>query len=222
MATSRRFLLRNENQVTETATTALILRALSESWEKHWSNWTKPNLQLSKVERRPEASHQGGIWKLMVRSVRKILGALLKEQLVNDETLLTLLCEVERILNDRPLTPLSYHPVDPGHCKYRFEDVWHFYATLAWFSSPWNLMRSIPVLRRGWWAVFQHGRLSWAPPSWILNSTPDLLQFVGPWWIWKTIATIVLETIAYCSSRLLIGYRSYDRALLLLTLNVLR
>ena len=59
----------------------------------------------------------------MVRSVRKILGALLKEQLVNDETLLTLLCEVERILNDRPLTPLSYHPVDPGHCKYRFEDV---------------------------------------------------------------------------------------------------
>ena len=28
----------------------------------------------------PEASHQGGIWECMIRSVRKILGALLKEQ----------------------------------------------------------------------------------------------------------------------------------------------
>ena len=61
----------------------------------------------------PEASHQGGIWERMIRSVRKILGARLKEQLVNDETLSTLLCEVERILNDRPLTPLSDHPDDP-------------------------------------------------------------------------------------------------------------
>ena len=49
----------------------------------------------------------------MIRSVRKILGALLKEQLVNDETLSTLLSEVERILNDRPLTPLSDHLDDP-------------------------------------------------------------------------------------------------------------
>ena len=60
----------------------------------------------------PEASHQGGIWERMIRSVRKIL-ALLKEQRINDETLSTLLCEVEKILNDRPLTPLSDHPDDP-------------------------------------------------------------------------------------------------------------
>ena len=61
----------------------------------------------------PEASHQGGIWERMIRSVRKILAALLKEQRINDETLSTLLCEVEKILNDRPLTPLSDHPDDP-------------------------------------------------------------------------------------------------------------
>ena len=61
----------------------------------------------------PEASHQGGVWEPIIRSVRKILGALLKEQLVNDETLSTLLCEVEKILNDRPLTPVSDHPDDP-------------------------------------------------------------------------------------------------------------
>ena len=61
----------------------------------------------------PEASHQGGIWEGMIASVRRILGALLKEQLVDDETLSTLLCEAERILNDRPLTSLSDHPDDP-------------------------------------------------------------------------------------------------------------
>ena len=61
----------------------------------------------------PEASHQGGIREGMIASVRRILGALLKEQLVDDETLSTLLCEAERILNDRPLTSLSDHPDDP-------------------------------------------------------------------------------------------------------------
>ena len=42
----------------------------------------------------------------------KILGAMLKEPLVNDETMSTLMCEVKRILNDsdhqddpEPLTP---------------------------------------------------------------------------------------------------------------------
>ena len=61
----------------------------------------------------PEASHQGGIWERMIRSVRKILTALLKEQRINDETLSTLLCEVEKILNDLPLTSLSDHPDNP-------------------------------------------------------------------------------------------------------------
>ena len=61
----------------------------------------------------PEASHQGGIWEGMIGSVRRVLSALLKEQLVDDETLSTLPCEAERILNDRPLTSLSDHPDDP-------------------------------------------------------------------------------------------------------------
>ena len=61
----------------------------------------------------PEASHQGGIWEGMIGSVRRVLGALLKEQLVDDETLSTLPCEAERILDDRPLTSLSDHPDDP-------------------------------------------------------------------------------------------------------------
>ena len=48
----------------------------------------------------------------MIRSVRKILRALLGNQIVNDETLLTVMAEVEKILNDRPLTRLSEDPND--------------------------------------------------------------------------------------------------------------
>ena len=48
----------------------------------------------------------------MIRSVRNILRALLGNQIVNDETLLSVMAEVEKIVNDRPLTRLSKDPND--------------------------------------------------------------------------------------------------------------
>ena len=60
----------------------------------------------------PTASHMGGAWERMIRSMRKILRCLLKEQVVSDEVLLTLMSEVEAILNARPLTQLSLDPRD--------------------------------------------------------------------------------------------------------------
>ena len=43
----------------------------------------------------------------MIRSVRRILRAPLGTQIVNDETLLTIMADVEKILHDRPLTKLN-------------------------------------------------------------------------------------------------------------------
>lgn len=60
----------------------------------------------------PAASHMGGIWERVIRSIRRILKALLQEQVVNDEALLTFMVEVERILNDRPLVRQENHPDD--------------------------------------------------------------------------------------------------------------
>ena len=60
----------------------------------------------------PHASHRGGAWEKMIRSVRNILRALLGTEIVNDVTLLTIMTEVEKILNDRPLTKLSEDPKD--------------------------------------------------------------------------------------------------------------
>ncbi|XP_043231525.1 uncharacterized protein LOC122386414 [Amphibalanus amphitrite] len=61
----------------------------------------------------PSASHHGGVWERMVRSIRKTLNSLLTQQTLTDETLRTLLCEVEAILNSRPLTFVSLDHRDP-------------------------------------------------------------------------------------------------------------
>lgn len=53
----------------------------------------------------PAASHQGGVWERLIRSIRSIL--VLKEQVLDDECLQTIFCEVEAMLNNRPITKVS-------------------------------------------------------------------------------------------------------------------
>ena len=60
----------------------------------------------------PAASHQGGVWERLIHSIRRILHSMVGERLVNEETLRTFLVEVEKILNDRPITPASSDPQD--------------------------------------------------------------------------------------------------------------
>ena len=66
----------------------------------------------------PAASHFGGVWERMIRSIRKVLRGLLAEQhmrsVQNDENMQTLFCEIEAILNNRPLTPVNDDPADMG------------------------------------------------------------------------------------------------------------
>ena len=56
----------------------------------------------------PSASHMGGAWERMIRSIRRILGAL--SQALTDKVFLTLITEVEGILNSRPLVPIVIDP----------------------------------------------------------------------------------------------------------------
>lgn len=60
----------------------------------------------------PAASHQGGVWERQIRTVRRIFSALVKEQTLTDDSLQTLMCEVESIINQRPITSLSDDPYD--------------------------------------------------------------------------------------------------------------
>ena len=95
--------------------------------KKSISEWNQQKIQTFCTQRGirwnfnpPGASHMGGIWERMIRSVRQILKALLKEQVVVDEVLTTVMAETSNILNSRPLTrnsddPSDDEPLTPNH-----------------------------------------------------------------------------------------------------------
>lgn len=60
----------------------------------------------------PGASHHGGVWERLIRSVKQVLYSVLKQQTLDEEGLLTLLCEVEAILNSQSLQS----PITPKTC----------------------------------------------------------------------------------------------------------
>lgn len=60
----------------------------------------------------PAASHHGGVWERQIRTIRKVLTSVLKQQHLDDEGLQTVLCEAEAIVNDKPITKTSDDPND--------------------------------------------------------------------------------------------------------------
>ena len=83
--------------------------------QEHGGNWIKW------YKNPPTASHMGGVWERKTRSARAILSSLLKThgKSLDDKSLITLMIEVEGILNSRPLTvetindPTSFQPLSP-------------------------------------------------------------------------------------------------------------
>ena len=68
----------------------------------------------------PTGSHHGGVWERCIRTIRKIMAALNKQQTIDDEGLSTLMCEIEAIVNGRPITTVSNdhgdkEPLAPNH-----------------------------------------------------------------------------------------------------------
>ena len=56
----------------------------------------------------PHASHMGGVYERMIRTIRKVFLEVLHPNVrLTDEILETVLCEVESIINGRPITKLS-------------------------------------------------------------------------------------------------------------------
>ena len=60
----------------------------------------------------PGSPHFGGAWERLIRSTKRALAVILGPRSVDDEMLLTVLTEVEAVMNGRPLTHVSTEPTD--------------------------------------------------------------------------------------------------------------
>ena len=65
------------------------------------------NIHINWSFNTPLASHHGGVWETLIKQIRKVLSGLLAEstRTLTEDELQTLMCEVESILNSRPLIP---------------------------------------------------------------------------------------------------------------------
>ena len=68
----------------------------------------------------PSSPWMGGIWEALIKSVERALKVVIQDRLFTDEMLATLMCEVESMLNQRPLTYVSddvndYECLTPNH-----------------------------------------------------------------------------------------------------------
>ena len=90
-------------------------RELREEIEKWNSNQIQSYMNKKAINwlwNPPAASHMGGVWERQIRSVRRILAGLANQQQLTDDHLSTLMCIVESIINNRPLTTVSTDPND--------------------------------------------------------------------------------------------------------------
>jgi len=55
----------------------------------------------------PQASHFGGVYERMIRTIRRVLEAVLRTQCLTHPSLCTLMCEVELAVNSRPLSAVT-------------------------------------------------------------------------------------------------------------------
>ena len=90
-----------------------ILKNCIKGWSKDRIKDQMHNRGIEWIFNPPDCSHRGGIWERMIRSTRRILRVLTFKQTLTDETLMTFIVEAERIINSRPLCPLSDDARDP-------------------------------------------------------------------------------------------------------------
>ena len=111
--------LRSDNGTNFIGTNRELTKALKELDHSKIQN-AMLNVGVKWTFNPPTGAHHGGVWERLIRLVKKILTSVLKEQRLDEEALQTAFCEVEAIMNDRPITtvtsdPNDLEPLTPNH-----------------------------------------------------------------------------------------------------------
>ena len=111
----------------------------------------------------PSGSHMGGIWERQIKTTRKTLAGLMEEHgdRLDEESFRTLMCEVEAIINSRPLTVASgetddLEPLTPGHLLTT--------KSTEILPPPGKFQKNDVYMRRRWRRVQYLANLFW--PRW--------------------------------------------------------
>lgn len=91
----------------------------------------------------PASPHFGGCWESMVKIIKTHLFKVIGQQLLSYEELITVLAQIECILNSRPLTVLSSDPTEPTALTPS-----HFLHTAPLCSFPAAEVDSVSILQR--------------------------------------------------------------------------
>ncbi|XP_030834878.1 uncharacterized protein LOC105444169 [Strongylocentrotus purpuratus] len=163
----------SDNGTNLVGTKAELRKALSDWNVDEISNFTA-NHSIDWSFNPPGASHHGGVWERQIRTIRKVLHALLNEQYLrtcqSEEQLHTLMCEVEAIINSRPLTRVSD---DPGDLEVITpSSLLHMKQTSA--PPPSKSTEGDVFARRRWRQMQYLADLFWK--RWIREYLPSLQQ----------------------------------------------
>ncbi|CAG2227654.1 unnamed protein product [Mytilus edulis] len=154
-----------------------ISLAVKSNFKKNIEQWNKATISNYMLHKDiiwtfnpPYASHRGGAWERMIRSTRNIFKALINQQLLSDEQLLTFMAETERIMNDRPITAISDDCRDlpvltPNMLLLMKSNT----------STPQGVFDKKDIYAKRWWKQIQHlANEFWK--RWLREYLPTLQQ----------------------------------------------
>ena len=105
----------------------------------------------------PSAPHMGGAWERLVRSSKEVMYGLVKDHVLTDPQLYTLLTEAEMIINSRPLTHLSddindLEPLTPNHVLLGMHRNWASIADTSEYDiTSRRKWKQVQALRATFW-----------------------------------------------------------------------
>ena len=105
----------------------------------------------------PYASHHGRVWERLIRTVRQVMVAVLGlSPCLSDEILLTAFCEIENLINSRPVTKCTEDINDPAPLTPN-----HLLLLRSNDSFPMGIVHDSDLYRRRWRHVRYLTTLFW-------------------------------------------------------------